>query len=43
MKAYELGIYEKALPDSISWEQKLHIAKEAGYDFLEISLDESDS
>ena len=43
MKAYELGIYEKALPDSISWEQKLHIAKEAGYDFLEISIDESDS
>ena len=43
MKAYELGIYEKALPDSISWEQKLHTAKEAGYDFLEISIDESDS
>ena len=37
-KAYSLGLYEKAMPD-VSWAEKLHIAKEAGYDFVEISID----
>lgn len=40
---YTLGIYEKALPDSLSFEDKLKFAKELGYDFLEISIDESDN
>lgn len=39
---YTLGIYEKALPDDLTWEEKFKIAKEYGYDFLEISIDESD-
>lgn len=42
MKPYLLGLYEKALPNSWSWEEKLAVAKETGYDFLEISIDESD-
>lgn len=37
-----LGIYEKAMPSSLSWEQRLLHAKEAGFDFIEISVDETD-
>ena len=37
-KAYTLGLYEKAMPD-VSWKEKLRIAKDAGYDFVEISID----
>ena len=36
------GIYEKALPDGLSWPNLLHAAATAGYQFLEISIDESD-
>lgn len=38
MKAYTLGLYEKAMPD-VTWAEKLSIAKDAGYDFVEISID----
>jgi len=37
-----IGIYEKALPADMSMEQKLLCAKEAGYCFMELSIDESD-
>ena len=37
-----MGIYEKALPKKESWSAKVDIAKGAGYDFIEISIDESD-
>ena len=37
-----IGIYEKAFPNSFSWEEKIKIAKRAGYDYIEISIDESD-
>ena len=37
-----LGIYEKALPDTFSWEKKLGAVGDLGFDFLEISIDESD-
>jgi len=37
-----IGIYEKALPPETTWRQKLTIAKDAGYDFVEISVDETD-
>lgn len=37
-----LGIYEKALPPGTSWRDKLEIAASAGYDFVEISVDETD-
>lgn len=37
-----LGIYEKALPKNITWKQRLEMAKELGFNFLEISIDETD-
>ena len=37
-----LGIYEKAIPNCFDWEDKIKIAKQAGFDFIEISIDESD-
>lgn len=37
-----LGIYEKALPKSISWLERLEIAKNLGFDYVEMSIDESD-
>ncbi|MBP5237218.1 MAG: L-ribulose-5-phosphate 3-epimerase [Clostridia bacterium] len=40
---YKLGIYEKAMPGELSWKEKLKCAKDAGFDFVEISIDESDS
>ena len=42
MKSYQLGLYEKALADNLSFREKLSIAKEVGYDFFEISIDEGD-
>jgi L-ribulose-5-phosphate 3-epimerase len=41
-KAYTLGLYEKSMPSYLSWKEKLEAAKEAGYDFVEISIDETD-
>lgn len=41
-KLYSLGLYEKALPPGFSWEDKLLAARDAGFDFLEMSIDESD-
>ena len=43
MKPYAIGLYEKAMPSSMSWEEKLACAKECGYDFVEISIDETDA
>ena len=37
-----IGIYEKALPAGISWQERLELAAEAGYDFVEMSVDETD-
>ena len=42
MKPYAIGLYEKAMPKTKSWREKLQIAKECGYDFVEISIDETD-
>ena len=41
-KKYSLGLYEKSMPSELPWEEKLSVAKAAGYDFVEISIDESD-
>ncbi|MFT7696897.1 MAG: L-ribulose-5-phosphate 3-epimerase [Reinekea sp.] len=38
---YRLGIYEKAMPTELSWAQRFTNAKAAGFDFLEISVDET--
>ena len=43
MENYRIGLYEKAMPDALPWRDKLLCAKECGYDFVEISIDESDA
>ncbi len=35
-------MYEKAVPSSLSWTDKLLTAKKFGYDFVEISIDETE-
>ncbi|WP_205526816.1 L-ribulose-5-phosphate 3-epimerase [Bombilactobacillus bombi] len=37
-----LGIYEKALPPKLNWEQKFNLVHDLGFNFLEFSIDESD-
>ena len=39
---YRLGLYEKSMPNSLNWKQKLEIAKKSGFDFVELSIDETD-
>ncbi|MCD7716693.1 MAG: L-ribulose-5-phosphate 3-epimerase [Lachnospiraceae bacterium] len=39
MKAYSLGLYEKAMPSALSWKEKLLAAKDAGFDYVELSID----
>lgn len=41
-KAYTLGLYEKSMPSWLGWKEKLEAAKAAGYDFVEISIDETE-
>ena len=42
MADIRLGLYEKATPSELTWKERLEAAKRAGYDFLEISIDETD-
>ena len=42
MTVNALGIYEKALPPTLNWEQKFELVHELGFNFLEFSIDESD-
>lgn len=37
-----VGIYEKALPVELSWDERLSLAGKAGYDFVEMSIDDTD-
>ena len=41
-KTYALGLYEKAMPRHLSWGEKLKTTKACGFDYLEISVDETD-
>lgn len=43
MPEQHFGLYEKALPRDLSLQEKLHIAKELGYDYFELSTDESEA
>ncbi|MCZ2492781.1 L-ribulose-5-phosphate 3-epimerase [Dellaglioa carnosa] len=38
----KLGINEKSLPFQMSWYDKLSLAKEQGFSFIELSIDETD-
>lgn len=42
MKDYMLGLYEKSMPNTLSWAEKLLCAKECGFDYLEVSIDETE-
>lgn len=42
MNQYAIGLYEKAIPKTMSWSEKLLCAKDCNYDFLEISIDETE-
>ena len=39
---YRLGLYEKSMPNTLSLRQKLIETKAAGFDYLELSIDETD-
>lgn len=39
---YRLGLYEKSMPSGLSWHSMLDAGRAAGYDQLEISIDETD-
>jgi L-ribulose-5-phosphate 3-epimerase len=39
---YKLGLYEKALPNDISIIDKLNLCKKFNFDFMELSIDETD-
>lgn len=40
---YLLGMYEKAVPSELTWRERLEVARDAGFDYVEISIDESDA
>ena len=43
MKPYTLGLYEKAMPNSLSIPEKLELTAKCGFDRLEISVDETEA
>jgi L-ribulose-5-phosphate 3-epimerase/hexulose-6-phosphate isomerase len=40
--SYRLGLYEKSMPGALTVRQKLIEAREGGFDYLELSVDETD-
>lgn len=42
MRPYQLGLYEKAMPKHLLWDEKFYYTKQSGFDYLEISIDETD-
>ncbi len=41
-REYRLGLYEKSMPNFLSLEEKLKMVQETGFDYLEMSIDETD-
>jgi len=39
----QIGIYEKALPKNISWKKRFLLVEAMGFDFIEMSIDETDA
>lgn len=42
MSNYSFGCYEKSMPNKLSIKEKLNYVKQIGFDFMELSVDESD-
>ena len=42
-RKYLLGMYEKSMPLDLTWEEKLEACKESSFDWIEISIDETDA
>jgi L-ribulose-5-phosphate 3-epimerase len=42
LAAIPVGLYEKAVSPALTWHERLSTAARAGYDFVEISIDDSD-
>lgn len=40
---YQLGLYEKALPADLRWEELMAAVAACGFDYLELSVDENDA
>ena len=43
MRTPRLGVYEKALPTMLGWPERLALAKALGFDYVELSIDESEA
>lgn len=43
MENYKIGLYEKAMPEHLTWKEKLEIAKISDYDYVEMSIDQTDN
>ncbi|MBP1920214.1 L-ribulose-5-phosphate 3-epimerase [Youngiibacter multivorans] len=41
MDSVRIGLYEKAIPNHVPMKEKLRLARKHGYDFLEMSIDET--
>ncbi|MGB2955310.1 MAG: L-ribulose-5-phosphate 3-epimerase [Anaerolineales bacterium] len=42
LNSIPVGLYEKALPKNLPWEERLTLTRQTGFDFLEISIDDTD-
>ena len=42
-RRHPIGIYEKAMPKTLTWPERFQMAKAGGFDFFEISVDETDA
>jgi L-ribulose-5-phosphate 3-epimerase len=42
LESIPVGLYEKALPKTLTWEERLMLTRETGFDFLEMSIDDTD-
>ncbi|MGD1817095.1 MAG: L-ribulose-5-phosphate 3-epimerase [Pleomorphochaeta sp.] len=41
-RKYKLGLYEKSMPNEYGWDLKFSSARDSGFDYLELSIDESE-
>ena len=42
LNSIPIGLYEKALPKTLSWKERLEHSQNTGFDFLEIAIDDTD-